>query len=127
ELAIALDRDHLRARLRKRAREVTEARAQLDHGVAGPELRQPRQPVEDVRIAEKVLAPLLLRAQAVLAQKLGGRRQRRHPGSADISGPALSPRASRSAPAMAIIAPLSVHSFGLGRCRAIPSAAHRSA
>jgi len=125
QLAVALHRDHLRARRRQRAGEVPEAGAELDDKVAGTHARQPRQRRKQLLVAEEVLPPRLLRPEPVAAQQVGGLHSR-HPGSADIAASARSPRRSLCAPAMAIIAALSVQSRGSGRCSAIPSAAHRS-
>src|SRR5882762_11855798 len=91
QLAITLHRDHLRASGSQRAREVTETGTELDGEVAGPQARQRRQRGEELLIAEEILTPAFLRAQAVPAQQLGWLHSR-HPGSADMAASARSPR-----------------------------------
>src|SRR6267142_1867806 len=125
QLAIALDGDHLRSGRRQRPGEMSETGAQLHHPIAATDPGQRRQRPQKPLVAEEVLPPGLLRPEPVPPQELRGLHSR-HPGSADIAGSARSPRNSRCAPAMAIIAALSVQRRGSGRCSAIPSAAQRS-
>ena len=94
ELAIPLDRDHMRSCCCQRVREVAEPGPQLDHPVAWAQPRQRRQRGEQLLVSEEILPPLLLGAQSVAAEQLGGLHSR-HPGSADIAASARSPRRSR--------------------------------
>jgi len=94
QLPVALHRDDVRAGGCQRAGEMAEPGAQLDDGVTSFQPRQRGKRREQLLVPEEVLAPVLLRPQPVASEELG-RFHSRHPGSADISGSARSPRRSR--------------------------------
>src|SRR5207248_9738230 len=128
QLAIALHRYDPRAGGGKGACEVAESGTELDHRLARAQFRERGERVEERWIAEEVLPPVFLGAQSMAPQQLGRPFGHRcHPGSGARVGGARSPWARRWAPAIAIIAPLSVHSRGGGTYSPIPSSAARSA
>src|SRR5262249_31679071 len=132
-----LDRRDVRAAQRERAGQDAEARADLEHRVAGLDTRQGHEPLGAARIDEEVLP------QAAPGREPVARQQR-----ADLAGahsatqgappsgtrekestarPWSSPRASGRAPAAAIITALSVQSESGGSARWKPSRCAASA